>query len=51
MANPATPGEILLNDRLEPMGCSHTAMARAIGVAPRAIIECIRAQRAVRQPS
>ena len=37
MANPATPGEILLKDRLEPMGSSHTAMARAIGAAPRAI--------------
>jgi hypothetical protein len=32
-----TPGEILLEEYLEPMGISQNAMGRAIGVAPRAI--------------
>ena len=34
-----TPGEILLEEYLKPMGISQNAMARAIGVAPRAINE------------
>lgn len=40
--NPSiTPGEILLEDYLEPMGISQNAMARAIGVPPRAINEIV----------
>ena len=34
MNNPITPGEILLEANLKPMGISQNAMARAIG-APR----------------
>jgi addiction module HigA family antidote len=39
MKSSITPGEILLEEYLNPMGISQTAMARAIGVAPRAINE------------
>ena len=42
-----TPGEILLEEYLSPMGISQNAMARAIGVAPRAINEIIHAKRAI----
>ncbi len=42
-----TPGEILLEEYLNPMGISQNAMARAIGVAPRAINEIIHARRAI----
>ena len=47
MSDPSTsltfpaPGEILLEEYLEPMGISQNAMARAIGVAPRAINEIV----------
>jgi addiction module HigA family antidote len=37
VSKPITPGEILLEEYLRPMGISQNAMARAIGVAPRAI--------------
>ena len=37
MHNPITPGEILLEEYLKPMGISRNATARAIGVSPRAI--------------
>ncbi len=45
--NPITPGEILLNEYLEPMGISQNAMARAIGVAPRAVNEIVHARRSI----
>lgn len=46
--NPSiTPGEILLEEYLLPMGISQNAMARAIGVAPRAINEIIHARRSI----
>ncbi len=46
--NPSiTPGEILLEEYLKPMGISQNAMARAIGVPPRAINEIILGKRAV----
>ena len=44
MGNPITPGEILLEEYLKPRGISQTAMARAIGVAPRAINEIVHAR-------
>ena len=44
---PITPGEILLEEYLIPMGISQNAMARAIGVAPRAINEIIHARRSI----
>lgn len=47
MNPPVTPGEILLEEYLEPMGISQNAMARAIGVAPRAINEIVLGKRAI----
>ena len=45
-----TPGEILLEEYLTPMGISQNAMARAIGVAPRAINEIVHGKRAITPP-
>ena len=42
-----TPGEILLEDYLKPMGISQSAMGRAIGVAPRAIDEIVHGRRSI----
>lgn len=42
-----TPGEILIEEYLKPMGISQNAMARAIGVAPREINEIVRGQRSI----
>jgi len=42
-----TPGEILLKEYLQPMGISQNAMARAIGVPPRAINEIVLGKRSV----
>jgi len=47
MNPPITPGEILLEEYLIPMGISQNAMARAIGVAPRAINEIVHGKRSV----
>lgn len=47
MNPPITPGEILLEEYLEPMGISQNAMARAIGVAPRAINEIVLGKRSI----
>jgi addiction module HigA family antidote len=47
MTPPITPGEILLEEYLQPMGISQNAMARANGVAPRAINEIVLGKRAV----
>ncbi|MEM7697887.1 MAG: HigA family addiction module antitoxin [Verrucomicrobiota bacterium] len=47
MNPPVTPGEILLEEYLEPMGISQNAMARAIGVAPRAINEIVHGKRSI----
>ncbi len=47
MKSPITPGEILLEEYLNPMGISQNAMARAIGVAPRAINEIVHAKRSI----
>jgi addiction module HigA family antidote len=44
---PITPGEILLEEYLTPMGISQNAMARAIGVPPRAINEIVLGKRAI----
>lgn len=41
------PGEILLEEYLKPMGISQNAMARAIGVSPRAINEIVLGKRAI----
>lgn len=42
-----TPGEILLEEYLRPMGISQNAMARAIGVPPRAVNEIVLGKRAI----
>ena len=41
------PGEILLEEYLKPMKISQNAMARAIGVAPRAINEIVLGRRSI----
>lgn len=47
MRLPITPGEILLEEYLKPMGISQNAMGRAIGVAPRAINEIVHGRRSI----
>jgi len=42
-----TPGEILLEEYLKPMGISQNAMARAIGVPPRAVNEIVLGKRSI----
>jgi addiction module HigA family antidote len=41
------PGEILNDEFLKPMGISQSALARAIGVAPRRINEIVLGKRAM----
>jgi addiction module HigA family antidote len=41
------PGEILFEEFLKPMGLSQTALARAVGVRPRRIIEIVLGMRAI----
>ena len=47
MLTSVTPCEILLEEYLNPMGISQNAMARAIGVAPRAINEIVHRRRSI----
>ena len=47
MNPPITPGEIFLEEYLSSMGISQNALARAIGVAPRAINEIVLGHRAI----
>ena len=47
MDSAITPGEILLEECLRPMGISQNAMARAIGVSPRAVNEIIHGRRSI----
>lgn len=47
MNDPITAGEILLEEYLKPLGISQNAMARAIGVAPRAINEIVLGKRSI----
>ncbi len=47
MKSSITPGEILLEEYLKPMGISQNAMARAIGVPPRAVNEIIWGRRSI----
>jgi antitoxin HigA-1 len=44
---PVHPGEILLKDFIEPLGLSHYALAKAIGVTPIRISQIVRGKRAV----
>jgi len=41
MKTAITPGEILLEDYLAPMGISQNALARALGISPRSINEIV----------
>jgi len=50
MTTAITPGEILLEEYLKPLGISQNAMARAIGVPPRAINEIVLGKRAITPP-
>ena len=50
MEEPITPGEILLEEYLKPMRISQNAMARAIGVSPRAINEIVLGRRSITPP-
>ena len=43
----STPGDILLEDFLKPLGMSQTALANAIGMPPRRINEIVLGKRAV----
>ena len=47
MATQISPGAILIEEYLKPMGISQSAMARAIGVYPRAIHEIVRGRRSI----
>jgi addiction module HigA family antidote len=42
-----TPGEILFEDYMKPMGLSQNALARALDVPPRRINEIIHGKRAI----
>ncbi|EDY18412.1 plasmid maintenance system antidote protein, XRE family [Chthoniobacter flavus Ellin428] len=42
-----TPGEILLQEYMKPMGLTQNALARALGVAPRRVNEIIHGKRAI----
>ena len=46
LKNP-TPGDVLMEDFLKPLGMSQTALANAIGVPPRRINEIVLGKRAV----
>ena len=47
MHTPLSPGQILLEDYLKPMGISQTAMARAIGVPSGTISAIVRGKRSI----
>jgi addiction module HigA family antidote len=42
-----TPGEILLEDYLIPMGISQNALARALGISPQSINEIVLGRRSI----
>ena len=48
-ANPdqMTPGELLLEDYMKPVGLTQNALARALGVPPRRVNEIIHGKRAI----
>jgi len=45
--NPITPGEILLEEYLVPLGISQNGLGRALGVSPRAINEIVLGRRSI----
>lgn len=44
---PITPGEILLEEYLQPLNLSQNAVGRALGVSPRAINEIVLGKRSI----
>ena len=42
-----TPGEILLEEYMKPMGLTQNALARALGVPPRRVNEIIHGKRSI----
>ena len=47
MMNSITPGEILKEEYMDPLGLSQNALCRALGVSPRAINEIVHGKRRV----
>jgi addiction module HigA family antidote len=47
---PVTPGEILLQDYLKPLGISQNALARELGVSTRTINEIVLGRRSITAP-
>lgn len=47
MKTAITPGEILLEDYLVPMGISQNALARALGISPRSVNEIVLGRRSI----
>ena len=45
--NNMTPGEILLEEYMKPMGLTQNALARALGVPPRRVNEIVHGKRAI----
>lgn len=45
--NKITPGEILLEEYMKPMGLTQNALGRSLGVPPRRINEIIHGKRAI----
>ena len=45
--NPITPGEILKEEYMDPLGLSQNALGRALGVSPRAINEIVHGKRSI----
>ena len=44
---PTHPGQVLLDDFLEPLGMSQNALAKAIGVAPPRVNDIVRGRRRI----
>ncbi|GAA5105057.1 HigA family addiction module antitoxin [Nocardia iowensis] len=44
---PTSPGEILLEEFMKPLGISQNALARALGVSPRRINQIVNGKRAI----
>ncbi len=44
---PVTPGEILLEEYLLPLGLSQNALGRSLGVSPRAVNEIVLGKRSI----
>lgn len=50
LQQPITPGEILKEDYLDPLGLSQNGLARALGVSPRTVNEIVLGRRAITAP-